>query len=529
MQQVIKYEKLIFWLLVLIHLYPVLAVKLFPTLDGPAHLYNSNLINHILADGNGAAAEFFRLNIGLDPNYSGHFILCVLNSFLPAWLAEKLLLALIIIAIPLSFRMMLRSLSANTLFMDYLAFPFIYNFTFYLGFYNFTIGIALMFFAIAYWQKIKDKLSAKNTIILSLLLIAVYYSHLFTFLLAGLVIGLLTVWNALPFIAKHEKNPAAAKPSRQLMFLLLASLPALALTMIFLSHKGNEGPVTYLERSELIDWLVAIRPLITLNFEATEPYTRFIFFTFILLLLYIVASRVYSFVYSKSPLLYVHDSFLLLSLILLAMFFTLPDWMASGGYVSMRLLLFFFLFLIAWIGMHELNGIVKAIAVVVFLAVSGCFWLYHREQSKLLAQDALEIYHTAAHVDEGSVMLPVDHSGNWLHSNFSNYLGAEKNIVVLDNYEADKPQFPLRWRDNKAPYNIIAADFGNNYHPCLDLANYEKVSGSNIDYVLRWHFNRQSTDSCDVITAGRINDSFDLVYTSPGGKAELFRKKQPGR
>lgn len=527
MQQVLKYEKLLFWLLVLIHLYPVLAVKLFPTLDGPAHLYNSNLINHILADGSGAAAEFFKLNIGIDPNYSGHFILCILNSFLPAWLAEKILLALIIIFIPLSFRMMLRSLSADTVFMDYLAFPFIYSFTFYLGFYNFTIGIALMFFAIAYWQKIKDKLSIRNTLILSLLLIAVYYSHIFTFLLAGLVIGVLITWHALPFVKGTVKGTAGT--SRQLLFLFFASLPALVLTAIFLTQKGDEGPVTYLERSELIDWLAAIRPLITLNFEATEPYTRFIFYTLVLLLLYIAATRIYWFTSKKTPIVRSHDSFLLLSVILLIMFFTLPDWMASGGYVSMRLLLFFFLFLLAWIGLQQLHLIVKAIAVIVFLLVSGCFWLYHREQSKILAQDALEIYHAAEQVEEGSVVLPVDHSGNWLHSNFSNYLGAEKNIVVLDNYEADKPQFPLRWRDNKAPYNVVAADFGNNYHPCLDLANYEKVSGNEIDYVLRWHFNRQSTDSCDVITAGRINGSYDLVYTSPGGKAELFRKKQPGR
>src|SRR6185295_1290073 len=87
-----RYEKYIFSTLVLIHLIPVCSMHFFPTLDGPAHLYNSNLINWMLSEKQALATTCFYFNPVLVPNLSGHALLCVFNFFLPAYLAEKLVL-----------------------------------------------------------------------------------------------------------------------------------------------------------------------------------------------------------------------------------------------------------------------------------------------------------------------------------------------------------------------------------------------------------------------------------------------------
>ena len=53
--QNINLEKLIFFLVVLINLIPVVAYKYFPTLDGPAHLFNAEVINELIFN---KASEF---------------------------------------------------------------------------------------------------------------------------------------------------------------------------------------------------------------------------------------------------------------------------------------------------------------------------------------------------------------------------------------------------------------------------------------------------------------------------------------
>jgi hypothetical protein len=527
-----KYEKYLFWLLVFLHLYPVLVIKLFPTLDGPAHLYNSNLINQLLTDSEGFISQFFTLKSFPVPNFTGHAMLCVFNAILPAWLSEKLLLVLIIILLLFSFRMLIKSFDNSNLFADYLIFPFIYSYTFYLGFFNFTIGLILMFFTLTYWIRNSEETSGKKSVILMLFLLLLYFSHLLTFLFTGFIIGLLIIWNHILDTSSKPSIEAKTKIIiKQILLLLAASIPGLVLTILFFLQKGKEGKLSYLEIAELFSWLTVIRPLITLNYENMEPVTRLIFYSISGLFLYIVISRLQSYFKWKNTsdknLFYnFHDIWLLICIAFLVMYFVFPDWMSSGGHISMRLLLFFFIFLLIWIGMQKINNMIMTLTVVIFLFVSTKFLIYHAEQSKYLGRDALEIYNTSRYIEGNSTVLPIINSGNWMHSNFSNYLAAEKNnLIVLDNYEADKAHFALMWKENKSPYGIIAPNYGSTIHPCIDPANYERKSGENIDYILRWQYDPASGDSCDMISNSIILERYDLIYTSPGGKAELFLRK----
>ena len=43
-----KVERWFFLAMTLLNLMPIFVGKFFPTMDGAAHLYNSNLINHLL-------------------------------------------------------------------------------------------------------------------------------------------------------------------------------------------------------------------------------------------------------------------------------------------------------------------------------------------------------------------------------------------------------------------------------------------------------------------------------------------------
>ena len=57
-----KIEKYIFGLTVFLFLLPVIGIKFFPTIDGPAHLYNGNLLNQLWFHGKTEVLQFFDVN-----------------------------------------------------------------------------------------------------------------------------------------------------------------------------------------------------------------------------------------------------------------------------------------------------------------------------------------------------------------------------------------------------------------------------------------------------------------------------------
>ena len=54
-----------------------------------------------------------------------------------------------------------------------------------------------------------------------------------------------------------------------------------------------------------------------------------------------------------------------------------------------------------------------------------------------------------------SVVLPLNFTGEWQQAHFVNYLGADRPLILLDNYETDMGYFPLKWNDAKVPNNLL--------------------------------------------------------------------------
>ena len=109
-----KIEKYIFFLILLLNLLPVLSYKFFPTMDGAAHLYNSNLINEMVL-GNKELHQYYIFNSMPVPNWIGHIILSFFNLFLPAHIAERILLISFLIGLPLAFRSLLKTISIENI------------------------------------------------------------------------------------------------------------------------------------------------------------------------------------------------------------------------------------------------------------------------------------------------------------------------------------------------------------------------------------------------------------------------------
>ena len=90
LKKIYKVENWFFLSVTILNLSPIFIGEFFSTMDGPAHLYNSNLINRLLFESK--LNDFFIFNQEPIPNWTGHIFLSVINKFAPAFITEKGLL-----------------------------------------------------------------------------------------------------------------------------------------------------------------------------------------------------------------------------------------------------------------------------------------------------------------------------------------------------------------------------------------------------------------------------------------------------
>ena len=133
---VIKYEAWVLSLLLLISLLPLWIFRYVPSLDGPQHLYNANVIIQLLK-GSEIFRKFFRINEVVVGYWTGHFALSFFNLFLPAWLAEKIFLTAYVLEVVFSFRYLVRSIDPERQnLLVYLIFPFVFHSYLLMGYYS---------------------------------------------------------------------------------------------------------------------------------------------------------------------------------------------------------------------------------------------------------------------------------------------------------------------------------------------------------------------------------------------------------
>jgi hypothetical protein len=115
---------------------------------------------------------------------------------------------------------------------------------------------------------------------------------------------------------------------------------------------------------------------------------------------------------------------------------------------------------------------------------------------------------------------------NFLFYHASQYMGIEKPMIILDNYEANMGYFPLRWTDNTNPYYHLSKEEGIEAQPpYAGIEAYKQTTGVNIDYILMWcfdssylaneHFRKLYTE---------INAGYHVVYTSPARRTVLLEQ-----
>jgi hypothetical protein len=499
-------EKYVFFIALVINIIPVVTVDYFFTGDGPAHLYNANLIAQLLEHPEGRAAQFFYLREALIPNLGGHALLVFFNVFFHAALAEKLVYVLCLTLLPMSFRYCIRSTAPAQLVWCYFVFPLSHSFCFYIGFQSFCLGLALMLFSIGFLKKFWNNTNIKNALILAILLFITATFHLFTAVLAVLVIGafiLFQKWRGQFF--------------KKLMVIILVILPTVLFCVGFLTSAGQKGSFAVRSFSDSLNDLITARILITLDY-AEKPFALTFAVVVGLSLLYLV--------FIRSARLKNRDNYFVLiaAFATLILYFVFPDQLASGGFISLRLLLCFYLLFTLWIASTIRPSLIALSLIATLVVLHISMVAYHVREAEKLSEDAVSINEAAAHIPAGSTVLPLNYSAHWLHYNIGLYPGGIHNLIILDNYEGMTNHFPVVWIEKSFPGDQLG-DYAYSKRPLLKIAEYEAASGQVIDAIIRWKYSSDYVDASTQKTDSLLRDAFTKVYVSENGNAEIHLRK----
>lgn len=183
------WERVVFAALLVLHLAPIIWLDHFATQDGPAHVANAAIINQRLDRDCPVVSETFGLRIAKFPNVLERVILVAFARALSPTLAEKLLQLAIVASLAIGMRLVIRRIAPANAFLSVGAFSLVYAYPFSMGFYAFSLGLALMSFTFATWLAHREAFSVRWAIGFALLTSATFLAHPLPFVALGVFLG----------------------------------------------------------------------------------------------------------------------------------------------------------------------------------------------------------------------------------------------------------------------------------------------------------------------------------------------------
>lgn len=516
-------EKYFFFLVTGIHLIPLLIHQVFFTIDGSAHLYNANIIFHLLFSEN-IFHLAFRINPELVPNWSGHIILFCLNFVFNPLISEKLLQILLVAGVPLSFRFAIEKLNSSSILWSYMIFPFAYSFVFINGFYNYCLSIIFFFVSIGLIASFfRQAFSLTKFISIWVLFMLTYLSHSFTFIFLIITAGFFCMLSFQVDSSSEGNSFSNSKKHFVINVILLFVLSAIPLFLLqsFLGNREQTEEVIRFSRTELLSWLWHYRPLVLYAWDEAK-YTQPLLISLLLGFVWIcyeqlsIKGRFTLNCFRQWKLadwLKPSTVFFLLMMFSLLLYFILPDTDRNASFISVRTSMMFFFFWLLWLAQLPVKR--WLLICLIFITVSISFWrLKHISRvAGSLNDDVVDLIYLDQFIQPEKVIIPIDVTDNWLYGHLLNYIAVFKPVLLLENYEASKKYFPVLWREESFP-NYSLGRITQNKVPCL----YRKTMPDGLkipsDYVIVNGHIAISTDTCLAEAYKEILYSYEWVTNS---------------
>ena len=484
--------------LMVLHLLPVWGFKYFPTQDGASHIYNSYVVKEYHNHENYRLREVYELNATVFPNWTSHALLLLLLYVFPPLICEQIVLTLCIGLLPLSLFYFLNSISKRNMVFGLLGFIFAYNYLLHMGFYNFVLSMSLFFFTMGYWWRVKDKLQLTNIIVIYVLSLVTYLTHYHSY--AILIMSLtffplfLSAYDVLHRVWGHHKEPSqplmprlkeGIRTHKPTLTFIGSLIPAYFILFSYYFYLANDhgGNSNHKGIEWLNDYFFGMKSLVSFH-DDQMLIGRVLLIFFAIVFVLTIFNRIrqwYQFRASEewketgerfwTRVVTQMDGFLIMSVLITAMFFIAPWSGYSGGWINDRFHLYIFLILIPFFAVNLHRYINYAVAGII-IALSLWHLGYHVHTYRLLNRDIAKAISLEG-MDVKDTILTSE-PGEW--RGLSDSLGFEpkyvepfghlecllavhKGIAYLDNYEAGTDHFPLRYKEKEDRKQKYLADF----------------------------------------------------------------------
>ena len=525
-------EKLIFFAVAFLQLIPYFLISFIPSMDGPQHLHNAMVLNQLLA-GNEVFQQYYQLNPVLVGYWTGHFLLTLFHAFLPAMLAEKMLVSVYLLGLAFSFRYLVTAINPKPNFLTLLIFPFSYSFYFLMGYYTFSLAFIFVFLTFGYYYRHRALLTLKHAAVLFALISLVFLSHGFVFSFFGLAlvvfVGLEVIYDAL---AGMNRQTLLKVHGKRILILLLVSLPASVMFVLYIRsaiQTDDSLIVGNYDITELVNFMVIMRAFVGYHMKK-EAYSNYFYWIAIFLTMqYVVYRFLLSIQEQKKDWKMFGRRFLApshriawIALMFLVIYFVIPDQISAGDLVN-RIAVFFFLFLAVWVASRNIPRRFSMVLMIVVLVFFGLQTHYRMRTLYRLAEFTRDVHTLEQYLTPNSVVYPVRFSSHWVDLHFLNYLGVDKPLINLGNPQC-QGHFPIVWNHGQMPgLQIGDLDVTDEYG--RNRWRLENQEIKQADYIAVYRYNEfQETDQLQHIKE-ILHNHYQLIAVSPKGFAAVYGLK----
>lgn len=490
----------------------------FVTGDGACHVHNAIAWRELLTHPGSYYEQVYTLNNRICPNYVSHVLLAFLTLLFSPAIAEKAMLSLYAYWFVIGFFRLHKQVQAQNSMVLPVLLLLVFQSLLYLGFYNFILSIALYMMLLAWYLKKEHMADFFFWIQCSLAALILFFTHL-----SGLFLWMASV--GLYSLTKWLDPTLRGTMVRKALYFLCSCLPALDLTFNFIRSQKTEAPVHYFDQATLYRMLKEASVLQAFHLNEIR-YTQWLFPTLLVGLLLSLFVTLRQEKWRQRQLW----PFLLLGICIWAYFYA-PENAFGGEQIKQRLQWVIFILAILVVSFPKLPKLLQVLGTVfgvMFVAALVRFQYPSLQRSSLVAEDIMK---AGQFVKTNRTVLPLcfNTSGyiqKQVISDFvrhGNHVGAfilgDKDLIFMDNYEANTDYFPLRYRDTLNPFQYLGDQEAQ--PPKITLSSYNRRHV--IDYVLLFDLKPEdiSTEAFQNLQT-QLNPNYREVFRNQDSSVRLY-------
>ncbi len=504
--------------------------------DGPSHVYNAQILHDLWCNKNLSFYDtFYSLNKDPNPNWLTHIVLALLLFFMNGIIAEKLLLSLYVLLFTSGFYLLMKKMNPKTKFWSLVVFVFVFHHPLAKGFYNFSFSIAFFFWWVLSWINYLDNKTRLGLAKFILLTAVTFFTHPLAFVYGCVTCAALVVSYHLSS-ARHE---LAERKETQLLktfgTLFFALLPFILLLFYFTHKQASGSPFVLHKNKERFPHFFELYALVNRN-QNEFSFTWVIAYIAAIWFVICLVQRFY-----KDFHVHKYDGFLVTLVFASCIYMFFPDDLFGGGLLIIRSQLFLCVLLCCCVSYLSAYSIVTDIGgVAMYLCFIGLSII--RMPAILAASRATADYTSAAgFIKPSTTVLQMnfnkngkDEEGkpisdrNWIFSHAGEYMGVEKPLIFLNNYEANTPYFPLSWKAEVNPYLSLNKEESMRGFPCCTaIEEYIHQSHVTVSYVIAWCYDSSYRQKgCLEESMQELNNHYHLTYRSASGRTMLYERNE---